>query len=581
MAEPVNGGGSPTQTPKEMSMEMRLLLAFLLMGAVMFVFQYLYPQTPPPAAKKEPATAAQVAPEKPPPTPAEPAPSRPAANQLPAKTATSNPAATPAVVLPPLVIETDLYRVTLSNQGGNIRAWELKKTKGNDNKPLDLVNPASGLDYPFSLYFPETKPAENVNWEWYQQTVDPDHLGVTYNYSDGHVNVRKVIRFQQKSYLSMMSTEVTLDGKPLPNMIEWRGGFGDLTVAAASANQRTLYFDTAANKLTEQASKAAAKGPIHNSGQFSFGGLADNYFAAVFLAEGNAGMQQITFADNVPSPYNKTPEYYSGVAVSDGVAVNRFEVFVGPKDLDELRRVNPKLEQVVDFGWMGVIAKPLFLIVNWANNTLVHNFGWSIVIVTIIINLALFPLRLGNMKSMRKMQALKPQIDAINAKYKNVSLRDPKKADQNQEVMDLYKKYGVNPMGGCLPMVIQLPFFFAFYKVFTVSVEMRGANWMWVHDLSQPEQLPIHLLPIIMVASQFFMQKMTPQAAGVDPNQQKMMMFMPLMFGFFFYNLPSGLVLYYLTSNLVGMGLQWFFNKTAMADDAALSVAPPKKNGRK
>jgi YidC/Oxa1 family membrane protein insertase len=185
------------------------------------------------------------------------------------------------------------------------------------------------------------------------------------------------------------------------------------------------------------------------------------------------------------------------------------------------------------------------------------------------------------MKSMRKMQALKPQIDAINAKYKNVSLRDPKKADQNQEVMDLYKKYGVNPMGGCLPMLIQLPFFFAFYKVFTVSVEMRGASWLWVSDLSQPEQIAIHILPIIMVASQFWMQKMTPQAAGVDPNQQKMMMFMPLMFGFFFYNLPSGLVLYYLTSNLVGMGLQWFFNKTAMADDAALSVAPPKKNGRK
>ena len=124
------------------------------------------------------------------------------------------------------------------------------------------------------------------------------------------------------------------------------------------------------------------------------------------------------------------------------------------------------------------------------------------------------------MKSMRKMQALKPQIDAINDKYKNVSLRDPKKADQNQEVMDLYKKNGVNPMGGCLPMLIQIPFFFAFYKVFTVSVEMRGASWLWVTDLSQPEHLPIKILPIIMIASQFWMQKMTPQA-NVDPSQQR------------------------------------------------------------
>jgi YidC/Oxa1 family membrane protein insertase len=575
MAERVNGGGNPSQPPKEMSMEMRLLLAFLLMGAVMFVFQYLTPQAPPP--KKQTTTTAQTAPaaETPPaaapaPTPAEPA----------AQAAAPNPAATSQAVLSPLVIETDLYKVSLSNQGGTIRSWLLKKTKGNDGKPLDLVNSASGMDFPYSLHFAGTKPSANVNWTWYQQAVDPDHLGVTYTYSDGHVSVRKVIRFQQNSYLSMVSTEVTLDGKPLPAMIQWRGGFGDLTVAAASVNQRTLYFDVPNNKLVEQPAKAAAKGPITSSGQFSFAGLADNYFAAVFLPEGNSGMQLISYADNVPTPFNKTPEYFSGVAVSEGDA-NRFEVFVGPKDLDELRRVNAKLEQVVDFGWLSIIAKPLFLIVNWANNTFVHNFGWSIVIITILINLALFPLRLGNMKSMRKMQALKPQIDAINAKYKNVSLRDPKKADQNQEVMDLYKKNGVNPMGGCLPMLIQLPFFFAFYKVFTVSVEMRGASWLWVHDLSQPETLAIRILPVVMVATQFFMQQLTPQAAGVDPNQQKMMKFMPLMFGFFFYNLPSGLVLYYLTSNLVGMGLQWFFNKTAMADDAAQSVAPPKKNGRK
>ena len=578
------GGGNPTQPPKEMSMEMRLLLAFLLMGAVMFVFQYLYPQAAPPAPKKE--TAAATAHRRPGPASAE-SPATPPAQEptakpakAEAKPAAPNPAATPQVSLPLLEIHTDLYRVSLSNQGGTIRSWQLNKFKGNDEKPLDLVNTTTGLGFPLSLYFPGTKPASDVNWAWYQQTVDPDGLGVTYHYSDGHVDVRKVVRFQKNSYLSMVSTEVKLDGKPLPAMIQWRGGFGDLTVATASASERTLYFDVADNKLREQSSKAAAKGPITNSGQFSFGGLADTYFAAVFLAEGNAGMQQITFADNVPTAFNKTAEYHSGVAVSDG-EVNRFEVFVGPKDLDQLRRINPKLEQVVDFGWIGVLAKPLFLIVNWANDNLVHNFGWAIVIVTIIINLALFPLRLGNMKSMRKMQALKPQIDAINAKYKNVSLRDPRKADQNQEVMDLYKKHGVNPMGGCLPMVIQLPFFFAFYRVFTVSVEMRGASWLWVHDLSQAEQTAIHFLPIIMIASQFFMQQMTPQAAGVDPNQQKMMKFMPLMFGFFFYNLPSGLVLYYLTSNLVGVGLQWFFNKTAMADDAALSVAPPKKNGRK
>src|SRR5665811_664309 len=192
---------------------------------------------------------------------------------------------------------------------------------------------------------------------------------------------------------------------------------------------------------------------------------------------------------------------------------------------------------------MAFLAKPLFLIVNYVNDTLVHNFGWAIVVVTVAINFILFPLKLSNMKSMKKMQALKPQIDAINAKFKNIGIRDSKKGEQNEEVMALYKKHGVNPMGGCVPMLLQIPFFFAFYKVFTVSVEMRGANWLWIHDLSVMEPSPIKILPIVMIASQFIMQQMTPQA-NVDPNQAKMMKFMPLIFGFMFYKFPSGLVLY-------------------------------------
>jgi len=136
-------------------------------------------------------------------------------------------------------------------------------------------------------------------------------------------------------------------------------------------------------------------------------------------------------------------------------------------------------------------------------------------------------------------------------------------------------------MGGCVPMLIQIPFFFAFYQVIRVSVEMRGANWLWIHDLSQAEPAAIKILPIVMIASQFIMQQMTPQA-NVDPNQQKMMKFMPLIFGVMFYKFASGLVLYYLTSNLVSVGQQWFFNHTEAAQEAARSVEPPKKKiGRK
>jgi YidC/Oxa1 family membrane protein insertase len=577
MADSLNPGGKK----QEMSMELRLLLAFVLMGLVMFLSQKLFPPPPPP---KTATPASQTAGAKQAGSPVDKAaatsPAAPPPVAAAAGTTAPAPNARPEQVEPHFVIQTDLFRVEFSNQGGTVRSWQLRQYKGSDGKPLELVNTAANVEYPFSLYFKETKPASDVNWKWFKQIPDPDKLGVTFEYSDGSTSVRKVFRFQQHSYLSMVSTEVTLDGKPLPHLIQWRGGFGDFTVASVAANQRTLYFDVTQNKLVEQAAKAAANGPVVSTGNFSFGGLGDNYFQAVFLAEGDKGMTQITFADHVKTPLDQaTAQALTGVAVGGGPA-NRFELFVGPKDVDLLAKINPKLEQTVDFGWLSFLAKPLFLIVNYVNNNLVRNFGWSIVLVTIALNFILFPIKMTNMKSMRKMQALKPQIDAINAKYKNIGLRDPRKADQNQEVMDLYKKHGVNPMGGCVPMLLQIPFFIAFYKVFTVSVEMRGAGWLWVTDLSQPEHLPIKILPIIMIASQFIMQKMMPQPGG-DPAQQKMMMFMPLLFGFMFYNFPSGLVLYYLTSNLVSMAQQWFFNKTSLATVAAESVLPPKKTGRK
>lgn len=576
MAETVNGG-SGNQPPKEMSMELRLLVAFLLMGAVMFLTPYFFKsQGPTPAQKaaqagKAPAAAPAATHPEPPPEPAQAA----------ASAAEPSAPKTTAQTLPPLVIDTNLFHITLSNQGANVRSWKLKKYVGSDEKPLELVNTASGLAYPFSLYFTGTKPATDVNWAWYSQTVTPDGLGVDYEYSDGHTTVHKSFRFQRNSYLSTVTSDVTVDGKPVQAMLQWRGGFGDFTITNPASDQNALYFNVADNKLVEQSARSVKNGPATAAGNFSFAGLADTYFAAVFLPKGSTHVDQVTLPDTVRTPFEEKPLAFPGVALSDGQE-NHFDVYVGPKDLDILGKVNPKLTEVVDFGYLSVLSKPLFLIVNWFNDAFVHNFGWSIVVVTIVITMILFPLKLSNMKSMKKMQALKPQIDAINAKYKNLKMTDPRKSEQQQETMELYKKHGVNPMGGCVPMLIQLPFFIAFYKVFKVSVEMRGAHWLWVTDLSQPEHYAIKVLPLIMIGTQFLMQKMTPQAPGQDPSQQKMMMFMPLVFGYMFYWFPSGLVLYYLTSNLVNMAQQWFFNHTELATEAAQSVEPPKKkSGRK
>ena len=568
---------SQGQPPKEMSMEIRLLLAFLLMGAVMFLTPYFFKSPPPAATKKTPHPAPAATQTV---KPAEvPAGAPEAKEAAPAATAPTVPA-TQQQALPPYLVRTDLYQIAFSNQGGTVRSWLLTKFKGNDDKPLELTNTAAKLsDEPFALYFPGEKPTTDVNKAYYTQTPDPDGLGVTYEFSDGHTSVHKVFRFQKNSYVSQVTAEVSVDGKPIPSMIEWRGGFGDLTVSNPSGAERTVYFNAADDKLVEQAAKAAKNGPVTVSGTYTYAGISDQYFAAVFLPPHSTQVQQVTFSDTVPTALEQKPEAFPGTAVSDGT--NHFSLFVGPKDLDLLKSINPKLGEVVNFGWWSFIAKPLFYVVNFINDGFVHNYGWSIVLITVIITFMLFPVKISSMKSMRKMQALKPQIDTINQKYKNIGLRDPRKAEQNQEVMDLYKKHGVNPMGGCLPMLVQLILIYPFYEVLRVAVEMRGAHWLWVTDLSQAEHLPIKILPIIMIATQFFYQKMTP-TGNVDPNQQKMMMFMPLIFGFMFYNFPSGLVLYYLTSNLVNMGQQWFFNHTAAAEEAARSVQPPKKkNGRK
>jgi YidC/Oxa1 family membrane protein insertase len=556
---------------KELSIETRLLLAFILMGAVLFTTPYFFKSTaPPPPAKKTETVAKPPAPAPAPTTEAAAASTEPPEGQV------SAPKEDTAIV------ETDLYRVIFSNRGAVVRSWILKKYKDSSKQRLDLVNSAAApeVGYPFTLIFKNQKPTVDVNSALYAVKYSDDGLTVTFEFSNGKVFARKVFHFVKDRYLVQTSTEVTESGAPVPHLIAWRGGFGDMSVPNPTSAQQGIYYDATAGKLVKKSAKDGKNGPVTAAGAFSFAGIEDSYFTAVFLPSG--GTTEIeSFGDKVSSPTNPGSELFAGAAVG-GDGVNRLPMFVGPKDLDILKRVNPKLEQVVDFGWFSLIAKPLFLIMHWITDAYVHNYGWSIILVTIFINIALFPLKISSLKSMKKMQALQPQIKEINDRYKNVGMRDAKKQEQNQEVMALYSKHGVNPLGGCLPMALQMPFLYAFYRVFAIAIEMRGASWLWVSDLSRPETLPIHLLPIAMVATQFITQKMTPTAPGSDPSQQKVMMLMPLMFGFMFYSVSAGLVLYWLTGNVVNIAQQWFFNRTAVAADATQSVqVSKKKSGRK
>jgi YidC/Oxa1 family membrane protein insertase len=561
----------------EISTEKRLLLAFVLMGLVLFATQYFYPQAPEKRIEPtKPASAKQVQAPEPAAatTPAAPADSAAAATQVAATAAEEQ------------IIETDVYRIVFSNHGAVVHTWELKQYRDGRGKPLQLANTiaASKTHYPFSLAFENQTPSTDLNQALYVARKTADGLGIDFEYSNGRSTARKSFRFAKNSYLSQVTSEVFENGSGVPHLLAWRGGFGDREVTGSAAAQRTVFFNVAENKLVEKDASEAKNGPVTDSGEFSFAGIVDTYFAAVVLPRDNRTLRVRTVSDSVADIADGKEEPHVGVAVG-GDQRNQFSLFVGPKDVDLLRRVDPKLEQVVDFGWFGFIAKPLFLAMHWLNDRYIRDFGWTIVVLTILISMLLLPLKLSGMKSMRRMSALQPEINAINEKYKNVGMRDPRKAEQNTEMMALYKKHGVNPLGaGCLPLVLQIPFFFAFYKVLSVAIELRGANWLWVSDLSQPETIPIRILPLAMIATQFLLQKMTPPTPGADPAQQRMMLFMPLVMGFMFYGVASGLVLYWLTSNVVGVVQQWLINRMMPLPKPAVieaKAAPVKRSPRK
>jgi len=572
MGDLPNNPTQPGKTGKgELSMETRLLLAFLLMGVVLFVTPYIYKPPPPPKKPVTPVTTQQT--------------TQPAA-------AVKNPETQAPIPAPGQIqaageqeftVDTDIYRIKFSNHGGVVSSWVLKKYLDHAGKPLELVNPAAlaKVPPPFSIALSDEQASNTLNYSNYAAKPSASGLGIEYEFSNGKLYARKSFEFSKNGYLSQVSTEVSINGQPTAHSIEWRGGFGDASVASRLAEQHAVYYDLAQSggKLITKDAKSVKDGPLISNGNFSFAGLDDRFFAFVFLPKNNTSIKVEALKDDVPSAPNGKDEMHVGVEVG-GDSVNRMSVFVGPKDVDLLRKVDPRLQQLIDWGFFGVIAKPTFLILHWMNDNLFHNYGWAIVGITVLINLVLLPLRLTSLKSQKKMTALQPQIAAINAKYKGLSIRDPKKAEQNQEIMDLYKKAGANPMSGCLPMLIQLPLLYAFYKVLTVTIELRGAHWLWVTDLSQPEQLAIHILPIVMVITQFISQKMTPNPS-VDPAQQKMFQFMPLMFGFFFYSVSSGLVLYWLTSNLVGIAQQWVINRTMPTPVVeAPKITAPKRKAR-
>lgn len=566
-------------------MERRLLLVFALTFLVIVVFQPIikkyFPQATAPATAPAPQAQGQTKATAPaaPVNQVQPAqPAAPVLNAGATKQATSE---------SETVVDNDLYRITFSNRGAQVKSWILKKFTDDKEQPLDLVNhlAAEKYGYPLSLWTYDETQRNKLNSALYVRSSDNgsrDRLGsvrvttpgtVTFEYADGDVAVRKSFSFDH-TYVVRVETSVVSKGSPVAAYPAWPGGFGDeSTLSSYAASQINYQYNTSIERLAVK--KISGGNTLHMP--FNWAGVTDQYFAAVFIPEDSQNSALVTLRNSLNVPKNpKNPNSQDtalaevlGAAVGNPSGATMARMYVGPKALTTLESVpvptivgaETDLRGLINFGFWGVIARPLFIWLRWTYD-FVHNWGWAICIQTLIINLALMPLRISSMKSALKMQKIQPHMNSIKEKYKKYGMRDPRRQEMNTEIGELMKKEGVSPVGGCLPLVIQMPFLFAYYSMLGSALDLRHAPWLWIHDLSSAD--PWHILPIGIFITMLFMQRMTPQA-GMDPSQQKMMnVLMPVMMGFLSWNFASGLCLYWAEGNFIAIAQQAVMNRTSL-----------------
>ncbi len=479
-------------------------------------------------------------------------------------------------------VENELYRITFTNRGGQVTSWILKKYKDAEGKPLNLVHTqaAERFGYPLSLYTYDTALTASLNNALYVPSTTgtlraPGTL--TFTYSDGTTQVRKTFSFDE-TYVLHADVEVKRNGAPIRALISWPGGFGDQDNANA---YNGVQFDTSINGKDEHLAPKKVSGGATVNGPFDWVAVSDPFFAAAFLPDSPATATAATLHNelDVAKTIRRTgigsgsPSKDAinvpilGTAVGDINGHSSVRIYAGPKAISVLKTVraaNPSvtLEPLLEFGFWGAIGKYLFLSLQFIHSHIASNWGWAIVILTILINILMLPFRIKTMQNGLKMQRIQPQMDAIKEKYKKYKATDPKRNEMNAEIMKLQKDNGVNMFGGCIPTLITLPLLYAFFTMLPRVVELRQAHWLWLPDLQSPD--PWHILPIIMVVSQFLVQFYTP-SPGVDPQQQKMMAFMmPAISGYFTWNYGSGLALYWAIGNLISILQQSIMNKTSI-----------------
>jgi YidC/Oxa1 family membrane protein insertase len=547
-------------------MERRAALAIGLSLLILYLYQAVFFR-PQPQPEENPQTKSAAA-----------APSVPDASRSAAVESDTSAPPPSAVVTADaerqIVVDTGKVEAVLSNRGGRILNWRLKNYYDDKRALLDLIPsnvPANQLK-PLSLDFNDPQLSRRANAALYRVSgdvngrVDATRAAATisFEYEDASgLRIRKDIRFEPQSFLFSAKTDAHLGDRTLTPSIAWGPGLGDQGSVAAGGSFLTgnvvqppsaIYSQD--TKITRIVADKTSSEPVHE-GQFLFAGIDDHYFLAAAV---DPGQIRVEYKPVTVTQADGTHSVFLSQTITPKAPGSTLRFFVGPKQLETLRGagINGELAYAINFGIFKWIVIPLLGALKWVYG-FVGNYGWSIVILTIIINLVMFPLRHKSLVSMRKMQAIQPQIKAIQDRYADLKMTDPDRQKMNTEVMNLYREKGVNPAAGCVPMLLTMPVLFAFYSMLSQAIELRGADFgFWIHDLSMKD--PFYVTPLLMGVTMFVQQWMTPTT--VDPSQQRMMMLMPLVLTAVFLRLPSGLAIYYLVSNLCQIGQQYVTNRT-------------------
>jgi YidC/Oxa1 family membrane protein insertase len=551
-------------------MEKRLALAFVLSFLVLLLWSYLS------GTKKEqiPAGKEGITQESPVAIP-ETGMTRESDTQI-----QGSQPVTPSLSEEEINIDTPLYQAVFTNKGATIKSFRLKKyktTKETDSTLVDLINIKDNSTDFFSVNFNEGGAVTGSNAVFYNASqksitvavgASPQELTFTSPMING-VSIDQTFRFYPDKYsIDLFITLTNHTGMQVSGNIrttlknmppERKKSYSSFTGASLLLNNGYEQFK--AGKMDEEGKSL--------SGQIAWVAYENEYFISSIIHEDQspAGFYGFTSPSGIISATYISPAISLGP--SDKTS-SGYTLYFGPRDKDILKDSGKKLEKAINFGWFDIIAKPLYFLLQFFNKY-VQNYGISIIILTILIKILFWPLTHKSYVSMKEMQKIQPLMAKIRDRYKD------DREQMQREMMNLYKTYKVNPMGGCLPMLIQIPVFFALYKILSIAIELRQAPFMlWIDDLSQPDRLfnfpfsipfmsapaGIPVLTLLMGASMFLQQKMSPPPG--DPAQAKMMMFLPILFTVMFINFPSGLVLYWLVNNVISIGQQYRIKKISV-----------------